>query len=214
MAPVKPPFSWPNSSDSISVGWIAPQLTAMKGPLRRALRSCTARATTSLPEPLSPTASMVTSVGATRSICASRRCIAGAVLSHSSDTCDGTARRGAGSLAGAVPAAWLEAAAALLRREVLAVTGTGCGPEIGRSRVAGSGLPGEVPMLAFGVRACHSGARLRGNFRQLCQTDTGNDRACPGLDCITQCGPAPADPNPQSGPCPPVPAHGCRARHA
>jgi hypothetical protein len=46
------------------------------------------------------------------------------VLSHSSDTCDGTARRGAGSLAGAVPAGWLEAEAALLRREVLAVTGT------------------------------------------------------------------------------------------
>ncbi|SPS01056.1 conserved hypothetical protein [Cupriavidus taiwanensis] len=132
MAPVKPPFSWPKSSDSISVGWIAPQLTAMKGPLRRALRSCTARATTSLPEPLSPTASMVTSVGATRSICASRRCIAGAVLSHSSDTCDGTARRGAGSLADAVPAAWLAAwleEAALLRREVLAVTGTGRWPK-------------------------------------------------------------------------------------
>ncbi len=37
-------------------------------------------------------------------------------------------------------------------------------------------------MLASGVGACHSGAGLRGNFRQLCQTDTGNDRACPGLD--------------------------------
>ncbi|CAQ72693.1 hypothetical protein RALTA_B2116 [Cupriavidus taiwanensis LMG 19424] len=46
------------------------------------------------------------------------------MLSHSSDTCDGTARRGAGSLPGAGPAAWLEAAAALVRREVLAVTGT------------------------------------------------------------------------------------------
>ncbi|SPD58790.1 protein of unknown function (plasmid) [Cupriavidus neocaledonicus] len=56
-------------------------------------------------------------------------------------------------------------------------------------------------MLAFGVGACHSGARLRGNFRQLCQTDTGNDRACPGLDWHYAVWTRPADQNPQSGPC-------------
>ncbi|SPS01055.1 hypothetical protein CBM2634_B170382 [Cupriavidus taiwanensis] len=61
-------------------------------------------------------------------------------------------------------------------------------------------------MLAFGVGACHSGARLRGNFRQLCQTDTGNDRACPGLDWHYAVWTRPADQIPQSGPCPPVPA--------
>ncbi|SCU74558.1 conserved hypothetical protein [Cupriavidus necator] len=111
------------------MGWIAPQLTAMKGPLRRALRSWTARATTSLPEPLSPTASMVTSVGATRSIWASKRCMAGDALSHSSETCEGMARRGAASRAGsdvlaAWPEGWPDGGAALLRCGVLAVTGT------------------------------------------------------------------------------------------
>jgi hypothetical protein len=56
-------------------------------------------------------------------------------------------------------------------------------------------------MLAFGVGACHSGTGLRGNFRQLCQTDTGNDRACPGLDLQYAVWTRPADQNPQSKPC-------------
>ncbi|EON19977.1 hypothetical protein C265_08941 [Cupriavidus sp. GA3-3] len=54
--------------------------------------------------------------------------MAGDALSHSSDTCEGMARRGAGSRAGSdVLAAWLAGCperAALLRRDVLAVTGT------------------------------------------------------------------------------------------
>ncbi|MNX57200.1 hypothetical protein D3C86_880160 [compost metagenome] len=38
-APVKLPFSWPNSSAWASVPLIAPQLTATKGWLRRSLAS-------------------------------------------------------------------------------------------------------------------------------------------------------------------------------
>ncbi|SCU74557.1 hypothetical protein CNECB9_1890017 [Cupriavidus necator] len=37
-------------------------------------------------------------------------------------------------------------------------------------------------MLAFGAGACHRCLTPRGNIRQLCQTDTGNDHACPRLD--------------------------------
>jgi len=47
---------------------MAPQLTLTRGRERRALRLCTARATSSLPVPVSPTISTVVSVGATRSI--------------------------------------------------------------------------------------------------------------------------------------------------
>ena len=68
-APVKLPFSWPKSSLSIRFGEIAPQLTARNGCLRRRLSSCTVRATSSLPVPLSPVMSTVTAVPATREIC-------------------------------------------------------------------------------------------------------------------------------------------------
>ncbi|MNT08867.1 hypothetical protein D3C72_1436240 [compost metagenome] len=72
---------------------MAPQFTATNGPPARLLRSCTARATTSLPLPLSPTASIVTSVAATRLSWVISRCMAGAVLSQSRETCPGAARR-------------------------------------------------------------------------------------------------------------------------
>ena len=54
IAPVKAPFSWPKSSLSIRSLEIAPQFTAMKGPAQRGERSWIARATSSLPVPLSP----------------------------------------------------------------------------------------------------------------------------------------------------------------
>ncbi len=68
-APVKLPFSWPKISLSIRFGEIAPQLTARKGRPRRRLRSCTVRATSSLPLPLSPVTRTVTAVPETRRIC-------------------------------------------------------------------------------------------------------------------------------------------------
>ncbi len=60
-APVKAPFSWPKSSASSSVSGSAAQFTATNGPWRRALRSWTQRATSSLPVPLCPVTSTVVS---------------------------------------------------------------------------------------------------------------------------------------------------------
>ena len=69
--PVKAPRSWPNSSASSSVSGKAAQLTATKAFAARGLRSCSARATSSLPVPLSPRMTTDASLGAT----ASRRLI-------------------------------------------------------------------------------------------------------------------------------------------
>ncbi len=62
LAPVKAPFSWPKSSLSIRSRGIAAMLMATNGPLRRRPKSCSARATSSLPVPLSPVMSTVRSV--------------------------------------------------------------------------------------------------------------------------------------------------------
>ena len=59
LAPVKAPFSWPNSSDSIRVSGIAAQFTEISGALARFDRLCRARATSSLPVPDSPWISTV-----------------------------------------------------------------------------------------------------------------------------------------------------------
>ena len=53
-APVNAPFSWPNSSLSTSVGGSAAQLTRTSGRACRRLRSCSARANSSLPVPVGP----------------------------------------------------------------------------------------------------------------------------------------------------------------
>ncbi len=63
--PEKAPRSWPNSSLSSSADGIAAQLTATKRPLRPEAR-CSARATRSLPVPVSPVTSTSASVGPTR----------------------------------------------------------------------------------------------------------------------------------------------------
>jgi DNA-binding NtrC family response regulator len=64
LAPVKEPFSWPNSSLSINSCGMAAQLSLTKGwPLRR-LFSWMARATSSLPVPFSPVMSTRPSLGA------------------------------------------------------------------------------------------------------------------------------------------------------
>jgi hypothetical protein len=51
---VNAPRVWPNSSASTSSSAIAAQLSAQNRRPRRMLASCTARATSSLPDPLSP----------------------------------------------------------------------------------------------------------------------------------------------------------------
>ena len=67
-APVNAPFSWPNSSLSISVPATAPQSTTMNGAPLRGDSWCSVRAIMSLPVPVSPSISTVASVGAIRSI--------------------------------------------------------------------------------------------------------------------------------------------------
>ena len=68
-APVNAPFSWPNSSDSISSSGIAAQLTSTNGPACRAEKTWIARATSSLPLPFSPWISTRPLVGAAVAIC-------------------------------------------------------------------------------------------------------------------------------------------------
>ena len=58
-APVKAPRTCPKSSDSMSVSGIAAQFTLMSGRWRCWLRSWMARATSSLPVPVSPVSSTV-----------------------------------------------------------------------------------------------------------------------------------------------------------
>jgi hypothetical protein len=53
-APVNAPFSWPNSSLSMSCSGIAAQLTGMNGIRARGESEWIVRATTSLPTPVSP----------------------------------------------------------------------------------------------------------------------------------------------------------------
>ena len=67
-APVNAPFSWPNSSDSNTSRGRAPQWIGTNARSARTDCSWMARATSSLPVPLSPRTSTVESVGATRSM--------------------------------------------------------------------------------------------------------------------------------------------------
>ena len=64
-APVNAPRTWPNSSASSSVSGIALQLSATNRCARRGLLWWIARATTSLPVPVSPVIRIVLLVGAT-----------------------------------------------------------------------------------------------------------------------------------------------------
>ena len=75
LAPVNAPRSWPNSSLSIRSSAIAAQLTGTNGRLLRLLWAWSARDTSSLPVPLSPTISTGAGESATRSISARSRCI-------------------------------------------------------------------------------------------------------------------------------------------
>ena len=79
-APVNAPFSWPNSSLSSSVSGRAAQLTATNGLPRRGDASWMARATSSLPVPVSPKISTVLIVCATWLISSKTSCIRGLLL--------------------------------------------------------------------------------------------------------------------------------------
>ena len=59
------PFSWPNSSLSMSPSGMAPRFTGTNGALKRGLNSWTIRASPSLPVPVSPRMRTVVVEGAT-----------------------------------------------------------------------------------------------------------------------------------------------------
>ena len=75
MADVKEPFSWPNSSLSMSSLGMAAQFTSTNGIALRLLSWWRLRATSSLPEPLGPITSTRASVGATLEIISRICCI-------------------------------------------------------------------------------------------------------------------------------------------
>jgi hypothetical protein len=75
IAPVNDPFMCPKSSLSSSVSGIAPQLIATKGWFARTLARWIARASSSLPVPLSPWISTLASPAATRCAFARRSSI-------------------------------------------------------------------------------------------------------------------------------------------
>ena len=75
MAPVKAPFSCPNSSDSIRSRGIAPQLSGTNGSLTRELLKWIVFATSSFPVPLSPVMRTVLSVSEIFSMKRWRSCI-------------------------------------------------------------------------------------------------------------------------------------------
>ena len=77
VAPVNAPRAWPNSSDSSKVSGIAPEFTATKRWSWRGLMRWIARATASLPVPLSPVSSTVDRCGAARIANSITRRIAG-----------------------------------------------------------------------------------------------------------------------------------------
>ena len=79
-APVKAPFSCPNSSLSSRFSGMAAQLIATKAPPRRSLASCRPRASNSLPVPLAPSSMTETLVLATRSIVRATLTISGAAV--------------------------------------------------------------------------------------------------------------------------------------
>ena len=68
MAPVKAPFSWPNSSFSRMSFGSAAQFSAKNGPFARSLLLWMARAASSLPVPDPPRISTLTVLGATASM--------------------------------------------------------------------------------------------------------------------------------------------------
>ncbi len=74
---MKAPFSWPNNSEAIRSRGIAAQFTLTNGRAERPDRRWMARATSSLPVPVSPVIRTVESLGATLEMRESTVCKAG-----------------------------------------------------------------------------------------------------------------------------------------
>ena len=82
VAPVNEPFSWPNSSVSISSVGIAAQFTFTNGPAANGLALWMCAASSSLPVPDSPISSTRASERAAIDACSTARCHAGLVTDH------------------------------------------------------------------------------------------------------------------------------------
>ena len=126
VAPVNAPRSWPNSSDSSSSLGSAAQLIFTNGLPRRGERSCSVRATPSLPTPLSPRISTGTSVSATRSTMSQIASIAGLAATKSAG---GPRRATSGGRDGAITGV-------SKGRTTAGTTGMACGSSAGGGRVA------------------------------------------------------------------------------
>ena len=85
LAPVNAPRTWPKSSLSKSVSTTAEQFTVTKRFVLRGPSLCSARATSSLPVPVSPVISAVRACGARRRIRSNSSCMAGAAANHSAE---------------------------------------------------------------------------------------------------------------------------------
>ena len=93
-APEKLPGRWPNSSLSISDSGMAAQLTATKGPSRRALLRCSALARNSLPLPVSPVISRLTGLSTSRAARSTSRSSAGSPPESAASGAGSVALRG------------------------------------------------------------------------------------------------------------------------
>ena len=85
VAPVNAPRTWPNSSLSNSDSTTAEQLTVTNRRSRRGPVSCSARATSSLPVPVSPVISAVRTCGASRRIVPNSSCIGRPAPDHAGE---------------------------------------------------------------------------------------------------------------------------------
>jgi hypothetical protein len=125
-APVKAPFSKPNSSLSSRVSGMPPMLIAANGPEGFADRECRSLAITSLPVPLSPVTRTVDVVGATFSTSDRTACIFCPAPIHGTGGAPGASL----PAAPAVPAAALRPASTWLARA--------CSARSRRSRMSSS----------------------------------------------------------------------------
>ena len=120
-APVNAPASWPNSSLSSSSAGIAAVLSATNGLPARGDSRCSARATSSLPVPVSPVTSTDSGACASRPIARNSVCIAGVspTSASASDGATGAASPAASALPALAPSVRAASATASSRSKGL-----------------------------------------------------------------------------------------------
>ena len=130
-APVKAPFTWPNSSDSNRLSAVAPRSTETIGWSPRRDWRWISRATSSLPVPFSPRIRTLASVGAARSISEQTRSIAWRIAEQRRLAVGGRARDDA-ARARSAPRACVRRSAAAVRTVAASRSfAPGLGDEVG-----------------------------------------------------------------------------------